>query len=88
MRLGLVALCKKIVALLRELFWWRWLWEAEAVNHNAVYEVPVDSARNTTTDDNRLPLYDTIVQFCHFHRGREPILHTTAVLLILDDAEF
>ena len=67
----------QIVDVLSNLFSWRWGWEK---SHPAVaFEIPCHEAGPDAQSNG---LYDTFLYYQNFHKGREPMLYNTALLLV------
>lgn len=71
----------RIVNVLRELFLWRWWWEQE--NPSCAYLLPGNHPGTTAVDENSNPLFQSLVYFQDYQRGREPILCDASLLLML-----
>lgn len=75
----------RLINVLSELFLWRWRWEQS--NPAAAFEVPYTSTTKMTADRQSDTIFQTMLSYRHFHRGREPMLYNTALLLIFDLTE-
>lgn len=84
-RIDIGALKARIIHTLRELFLWRWWWEQE--NPLCAYRVPGNRLGSFSVDESGVPLFQSLIYFNHFHRGREPILYNASLLHVLQLAE-
>jgi hypothetical protein len=71
---------QKTVLLLSELFEWRF--QFHELNPQLAYEVVVDPTTSQTLTDDGLPLFDTVIRYRDYHRGRELVLYNTALLMV------
>lgn len=73
-----------VVAILRDLFIWRWAFEER--NPGLAYEVPVMNG-SLSVDEHRQPLFDKAIYYNHYHKGRQVGLFMVAVILVLHEAQ-
>lgn len=72
---------ERLVKILRDLFDWRWDWELQYPQ--TAFEVPINPATSLSVDENREPLYPTILMYTGFDQCRGPMYYNTLLLLIL-----
>ncbi|PMD31048.1 hypothetical protein L207DRAFT_591981 [Hyaloscypha variabilis F] len=71
---------RKTVLLLSELFEWRF--QFHELNPQLAFEMLVDPATSQTLTDDDLPLFETVIRYRDYHRGRELVMYNTALLII------